>query len=133
MSHQDSTEVVREAFLAINRGDEDAFYDRLAPDVLWTSAADGLVPRATLHGREAVREARRAEAEAGRHVHTSLHEIRARDDCVLLLGVVSSDIRQRGEVALPMAWICRVQNGTMTSIDSFTNRSEALRRWEAAT
>ena len=83
-------------------------------------------------GRDAVREGRRISVEEGRHVHTTLQEIRTDGDRALVLGIVTSEDRTHRSVTLPMTWIVRVRGGRIAAIRSFTGRAEALARWEAA-
>ena len=84
-------------------------------------------------GRDAVREGRRISVEEGRHVHTTLQEIRSDGDRALVLGIVTSDDeRHHRSVTLPMSWIVRVRSARIAAIRSFTGRAEALARWEAA-
>ena len=125
-------DVVREAFLAINRGDEETFLALLADDIEWISAAAGIVPPDVWRGRDAVREGRRLAREEGRHVHTTLQEIRTEDERALVFGIVTSELERRGHVTLPMAWVWRVDDGIVTSVESFTSRGAALKHWGEA-
>jgi len=129
VSPDETVEVVRSAFLAINRGDDDAFLDVLHHDVEWDSAADGIVAARRLRGRDAVRASRRDAAAEGRHVRTTLQEIEADGDRVLVFGVVTTDVEHRGRLTLPMAWIWSFADGSVRRVESFTNRSAALHAW----
>lgn len=83
-------------------------------------------------GREAVREGRRRALQEGRHVHTTLQEIREDGDRALVLGIVTADLEDRHRtVTLPMSWIATVRDGRIAAIRSFTGRAEALARWDA--
>ena len=104
----------------------------LAEDVEWVSAASGILPADVWRGRDAVREGRRLSLQAGRHVHTTLQEIRSDGDHALVLGIVTSDDASHRTVTLPMSWIVRVRADRIAAIRSFTGRAEALARWEAA-
>ncbi|HEX2084241.1 MAG TPA: nuclear transport factor 2 family protein [Solirubrobacteraceae bacterium] len=118
-------------FLAINRADEEAFLDLLADDVEWVSAASGILPPDVWRGREAVREGRRRAAQEGRHVHTTLQEIRTSEHRALVRGVVTSDFAERHRaITLPMSWIVQVRDGRVAAIRSFTNRAAARLAWE---
>ncbi len=124
-------EVVRGALLAINRDDEEAFLQTLAPDIEWRSNVVGLVPADVWRGRDAVREARQITAAEGRHVRTTLHEMRQAGDEVLVLGVVTSETPHRGQVMLPVSWIWTVRDGLVTRIESFRSRAAAASTFEA--
>ena len=124
-----NADVVRAAFLAINRGDEEAFLELLAPSVEWHSGTSGIVPASIWRGREAVREGRNQAEAAGRHVHTTLQELLCAGDHVLVLGVVTSETPHRGRMMLPLAWIWTVRRGHVTRIESFPGRQRALTAW----
>jgi ketosteroid isomerase-like protein len=96
------------------------------------SAASGILPADVWHGRDAVREGRRRSLQEGRHVHTTLQEIRTDRDRALVLGIVSSDFEHKRVVTLPMSWIVRVRGGRIAAIRSYTGRAEALARWAAS-
>ena len=105
----------------------------LAEDIEWISAASGILPADVWRGRDAVREGRRRSLQEGRHVHTTLQEIRSDGDRALVLGIVTSDdARHHRSVTLPMSWIVRVRGGRIVAIRSFTGRAEAFARWEAS-
>ena len=126
-----NADIVREAFLAINRGDDESFLALLDEDVEWHSRTVGLVPASIWHGRDAVRRGR-IEAEAGgRHIVTTLQELRTAGDDVLVLGVVTSEQPHRGRTMLPLAWIWTVRDGRVTRVESFTGRQSALSAWGA--
>ena len=126
-----NADVVRAAFLAINRGDEEDFLDHLAVDVEWRSGTDGLVPASVWHGRDAVRRGREQAESSGRHVHTTLQELRCEDGHVLVLGVVTSETPHRGRMMLPLAWIWTVRDGQATRVESFAGRQRALSVWSS--
>jgi ketosteroid isomerase-like protein len=125
-----NADLVRRAILAINRGDEEAFLALLDEGVEWHSATVGLVPASTWRGRDEVLRGRH-EAEAdGRHVHTTLQELRTSGDHVLVLGVVTSETPHRGRMMLPIAWIWSVRDGKVVRVESFAGRQRALSVWE---
>ena len=126
---RDIAEVVRSAYLAVNNDDEDAFLDTLADDVEWHSPTIGILPANTWIGRDAVRRGRQEIEGDGRHVHTTLQEIRTSGDAALVFGVVTAESAQRGRVMLPMAWIWRVREGRAVRIESFPSRQAALAAW----
>jgi ketosteroid isomerase-like protein len=125
-----NADLVRRAFLAINAGDEESFLDLLADDIEWHSATAGLVPASTWRGRDAVRRGRQEVESGGRHVHTTLQELRTNVDDVLVLGVVTSETPHRGRVTLPIAWIWTVRDGKVVRVDSFAGRQRALSVWD---
>ena len=131
MQHERNADIVREAFLAINRGDEETFLALLDPGIEWRSPTTGIVPASVLRGRDAVREGRHAAEADGRHVVTTLQELRTAGDDVLVLGVVTSETPHRGRMMLPLAWIWTVRNGRVTHVESFTGRQSALSAWAA--
>jgi ketosteroid isomerase-like protein len=130
---QGNADLVREAFLAINRGDDESFLELLDEDVVWRSAAAGLVPATSLHGREAVRTGRRETESGGRHVHTTLQELRTAGPNVLVFGVVTTETPHRGRMMLPMSWIWTLHDGRAIHVESFTSRHAALAAWAART
>ena len=128
MADEEVSEVVRNAILALNREDEEAFLDALDERIQWISAAAGLVPRSVWRGRDAVREGRRQAAADGSHIHTTLQEIRVAGERALVHGVVTSD-GPRGRLTLPITWVWQVRGGKVIYVESFTNRSAAERAW----
>jgi ketosteroid isomerase-like protein len=120
----DPAEIVRRALLAINRDDEDVFLESLDPDIEWHSNLDGLVPADVWHGREGVRRGRRSGG-TGRHVHTTMHGLVARDEHVLVLGVVTLDTPHRGHVSTPIHWIWTVRDGLAVRVESFRSQAAA--------
>ena len=130
MDADEVAELRRRAFLSLNREDEEGCRAVLDEEVVWVSAAEGLVPRSVLHGLDEVREGRRQAAADGRHVHTTLQEIRVEEDRALVIGVVTSEGPHRGRLRLPMAWIWRVRDGRVVHVESFTTRPSALSAWE---
>jgi ketosteroid isomerase-like protein len=130
VSESPNADLVRRAFLAINGGDEAGFLELLAEDVEWHSATVGLVPASTWRGRDAVQRGRREIESGGRHVHTTLQELRTHGDDVLVLGVVTTETPHRGRMMLPIAWIWSVRDGRVTRVQSFAGRQRALSAWE---
>jgi ketosteroid isomerase-like protein len=128
-----NADVVREAFLAINRGDDEAFLALLDEHVEWRSAAAGIVPATSLAGREAVRHGRRETEAGGRHVHTTLQELQTAGSNVLVFGVVTTETPHRGRMMLPMSWIWTIRDGRAIRVESFTSRHAALAAWAART
>jgi ketosteroid isomerase-like protein len=96
------------------------------------SAASGILPADVWRGREAVRAGRQRSIQEGRHVHTTLQEIRSDGERALVLGIVTSDLENHRQVTLPMSWIVRVRDRRIVAIRSFTGRAEALARWDSA-
>ncbi len=131
MPDADVAELVRSAFLAINNGDEEAFLETLADDVEWRSPTIGILPANVWIGRDAVRRGREEVEGGGRHVRTTLQEIRTAGDAALVFGVVTQERAQRGRVMLPMAWIWRIRGGRATYVESFPSRRAALAAWRA--
>jgi ketosteroid isomerase-like protein len=130
VTESENADLVRHAFLAINRGDEDGFLDLLAEEVEWHSATVGLMPAQVWRGRDGVRRGRREAEAGGRHVHTTLQELRTNGDDVLVLGVVTSETPHRGRMMLPIAWIWSVRGGKVARVESFAGRQRALSVWE---
>jgi len=122
-------ETVRTAFLAINNDDEDTFLGVLHPDVEWHSRTVGVLGADVWRGRDAVARGRVAASEGGRHVRTTLQEIRAHGDDVLVLGTVTAETPHRGRVSLPAAWIWTVRDGLAVRVESFPSRSAGLMAW----
>jgi ketosteroid isomerase-like protein len=130
VSEEEQAEVVRRALLAINREDEEAFLAMLHPDVEWHSNTAGLMPTDVWQGRDAVREGRQLAAAGGRHVRTTLQEIRVAGDQVLVLGVVTSETPHRGHVMLPISWIWTIREGLALRVESFRSRFSAEAAFE---
>jgi ketosteroid isomerase-like protein len=128
VADDDVAGVVRQAFLALNREDEEGFLATLHERVEWISAATGIVPRSHWHGRDAVQEGRRQVRADGSHSHTTLQEIRVDGERALVFGVITSE-GPRGRLTLPMAWIWKVRDGQVVFVESFTNRLAAQRAW----
>jgi ketosteroid isomerase-like protein len=119
----DPVDVVRQALLAINRGDEQTFFDLLDPDIEWRSTLDGVLPANVWKGREGVRQGRLSSGE--RHVRTTMHGLVTKGEHVLVLGVVTSEIAHRGRVSTPIHWIWTVRDGLAVRVESFRSRTAA--------
>ena len=130
MAARNGPEIVRTAFLALNNGDEETFLDALDERVEWRSATTGLVPHDVLHGREAVRRGRLEADSGGRHVRTTLQEIRHAGEDVLVLGAVTAETPHRGRVTLPMGWIWTVRDARAIAVESFATQQAAVKEWE---
>ena len=76
--------IVREAFLAYDRGDIARMMDFVDPDLEWTYLDPGLVPQPKVrHGRDELEQAMRLQAQRG--LRSELEEVVAAGDQVILV------------------------------------------------
>jgi ketosteroid isomerase-like protein len=118
--------IVREAFLAYDRGDVTRMMDFVDPDVDWTyldPGPDGPRPR-TCHGRGELEEALRRQAHRGLRVE--LEEVVAAGDRVMLVmrtpGIDEYRHRQADDRTYD---IVTVRGGLIIGLHSCRDRSEA--------
>jgi ketosteroid isomerase-like protein len=118
--------IVREAFLAYDRGDVARMMEFVDPDVDWTyldPGPEGLRPR-TCHGRGELEEALRCQADLGLRVE--LEEVIAAGDRVMLvmrtLGIEDYGHRQAGERTYDIA---TVRDGLIIGLHACRDRGEA--------
>jgi ketosteroid isomerase-like protein len=118
--------IVREAFLAYDRGDVTRMMDFVDPDVDWTyldPGPDGPRPR-TCHGRGELEEALRRQAHRG--LRAELEEVVAAGDRVMLVmrtpGIDEYRHRQADDRTYD---IVTVRDGLITGLHACRDRSEA--------
>jgi len=118
--------IVREAFLAYDRGDVARMMDFVDPDVDWTyldPGPQGPLPR-TCHGRGELEEALRRQASLG--LRAELEEVIAAGDRVMLvvrtLGIDDYAHRPADERTYDIA---TVRDGLITGLRACRDRSEA--------
>lgn len=119
-----SADVVRNAILAQNAGDDDAMLASMHPEVVWKSDTSG-----TLRGRDALRELLADARQQIGDVRITLHELHERPDAVLVIGTVSAE----NGLNMPRAWIWQLSGGLAVRVDSYPGRVEALHAWEQLT
>jgi ketosteroid isomerase-like protein len=118
--------IVREAFLAYDRGDVTRMMDFVDPDVDWTyldPGPDGPRPR-TCHGRGELEEALRRQAHRG--LRAELEEVVAAGDRVMLVmrtpGIDGYRRRQADDRTYD---IVTVRGGLIIGLHACRDRSEA--------
>jgi ketosteroid isomerase-like protein len=118
--------IVREAFLAYDRGDVTRMMDFVDPDVDWTyldPGPDGPRPR-TCHGRGELEEALRRQAHRG--LRAELEEVVAAGDRVMLVmrtpGIDEYRHRQADDRTYD---IVTVRDGLIIGLQACRDRSEA--------
>ncbi|HEV8275510.1 MAG TPA: nuclear transport factor 2 family protein [Streptosporangiaceae bacterium] len=118
--------IVREAFLAYDRGDVTRMMDFVDPDVDWTyldPGPDGPRPR-TCHGRGELEEALRRQAQWG--LRAELEEVVAAGDRVMLVmrtpGIDEYPHRQADDRTYD---IVTVRGGLIIGLHACRDRSEA--------
>jgi ketosteroid isomerase-like protein len=118
--------IVREAFLAYDRGDVTRMMDFVDPDVDWTyldPGPDGPRPR-TCHGRGELEEALRRQAQWG--LRAELEEVVAAGDRVMLVmrtpGIDEYGHRQADDRTYD---IVTVRGGLIIGLHACRDRSEA--------
>jgi ketosteroid isomerase-like protein len=114
--------LVREALLAQNRGDYDAFGAGLHPDVEWDAGPNEFGVPERLRGRAAVVDA----ARQGHGLIVTLHEVREQGDRVLVIGT----LRSATGPTMPRGWIFRLRDGLAVHVRAFRGRTAALSAWE---
>jgi ketosteroid isomerase-like protein len=125
--------IVREAFLAYDRGDVTRMMDFVDPDVDWTyldPGPDGPRPR-TCHGRGELEEALRRQADRG--LRAELEQVIAAGDRVMLVmraPVIENGHRQADEPTYDQADertydIATVRDGLIIGLHACRDRGEA--------
>jgi ketosteroid isomerase-like protein len=118
--------IVREAFLAYDRGDVARMMDFVDPDVDWTYLDPGPEgPRSrTCHGRGELEEALRRQADLG--LRAELEEVIAAGDRVMLvmrtLGIEDYGYRRADDRTYDIA---TVRDGLIIGLHACRDRSEA--------
>jgi ketosteroid isomerase-like protein len=125
MAPASNGELVRDALLAQNRGDDDAFRAALHPDVEWHAGSSAFGFPEHMHGPdEVIAAARAARSRVGRLTAT-LHELREDGDDVLVLGALAGE-----DFTMPRAWIWTVQDGQVVRMRAYNSRRAALSAWD---
>jgi ketosteroid isomerase-like protein len=119
--------IVREAFLAYDRGDLTRMLEFIDADLVWTHQDPGLAPNGSplaRHGRTELAEALRQQAERG--LRPELEEVIAAGDRVMLVmhtpGVDKYRQRQDGDRTYD---VLTLKDGLIVGLRSCRDRSEA--------
>ena len=116
-----NADVVRNAILAQNAGEDERMLEAMHPEVVWVSDTSG-----TLRGRDALRDLLADARRQVGDVRITLHELQESADAVLVVGTVSA----ANGLNMPRAWIWQLAGGVAVRVDSYPGRVEALRAWE---
>jgi ketosteroid isomerase-like protein len=122
---QSNAEVIRELLGAYDRGDTDAFFAKLDPEVEFVEAAD--YPGAsTHHGREGVRRALEGWREAWGEIRLELEEVVELGDRMLTVGRqhVRAEFSGVGFQA-PLATLWTLREGRVARAQFFLDPDEA--------
>jgi ketosteroid isomerase-like protein len=117
---------VRDALLAQNRGDYEAFGAALHPQIEWDAGPNHVGLPERLRGRDAVIDAARSARERAGRLIVTLHEVRDRRDEVLVLGT----LRGAAGPTMPRGWIFRLRDGRAVHVRAFGGRTAALSAWQ---
>ena len=120
-----NADIVREALLAQNREDDDAFQAALHPDVEWDAGRNTFGLPEALQGADAVVRAAQEARVRVRRLTAVLHEVREAGDDVLVVGALSG-----GDVTMPRAWIWTLRDGQAVRVRAFSSRSAATQVWQ---
>lgn len=122
-------DVVRQALLASNRGDVDAFLECLHADVEWESAGLFLHPAKVWRGHEDLRRGMEARVERHRgDPQVTLTELASSGPYVLVVGTLSIPLA-RPPVNLPESWIFELRDGRVARVQIFLNERGARAEW----
>jgi ketosteroid isomerase-like protein len=121
-----NVDVVRAALLAQNRGDYETFGAALDPQVEWDAGPNHVGLPERLRGRDAVVDAARSARERAGRLAVTLHEVRERDDKVLVLGT----LRGASGPTMPRGWIFRMRDGRAVHVRAYGGRTAALSAWD---
>lgn len=118
--------IVREAFLAYNRGDVPHMMDFVHPDLQWTyldPAFQNPAPQ-TCHGRDELEKALVRQSERG--LHTEVEQVVASGEKVILVtrtpGVDRHRVRQTGDLNFD---VVTVREGLIVALCACHDRAEA--------
>ena len=123
---QESQEIVRRAFEAWDRGDDEAAARDFAPDVE-IDASERVLNPAVYQGHDGARRFREEIAETWDDFHVEIEEMRAAGDQVVVL--VHSRGQGRGSgvaVDARAAWLVTVVAGRVARLRLYRDRAEAL-------
>jgi len=122
---RDRSNLVRDAFDALNRRDAESFVAAFAADAEWwplRSATEG-----PYRGHDGIRVYFHDTALMFEHLHAELREIHEGDDVVLAFGRLDAAGRGSGaRVKLDIAWVVRFDGDRVVWAKSFADRDEAI-------
>ena len=123
---QESQEIVRRAFEAWDRGDDEAASRDFAVDVE-IDASERVLNPAVYHGHEGAARFREEIAETWDDFHVEIEEIHAAGDQVVVLVHSSGQGRASGvAVDARAAWLVTVVAGQVARLRLYRDRAEAL-------
>jgi ketosteroid isomerase-like protein len=115
--------IVREAFLAYDRGDVTRMMEFVDPDLEWTSLDPSLGPQ-THHGREQLEKALRHQAERGLRVEVE-QVIAAGEQVILVMRTPGVDEYRQREADDRTFDVVTVRDGMIVALRACRDRREA--------
>jgi ketosteroid isomerase-like protein len=115
--------IVREAFLAYDRGDMTRMMEFVDPDLEWTSLDPSLGPQ-THHGREQLEKALRRQAERGLRAEVE-QVIAAGEQVILVMRTPGVDEYRQREADDRTFDVITVRDGMIVALRACRDRREA--------
>jgi ketosteroid isomerase-like protein len=115
--------IVREAFLAYDRGDVTRMMEFVDPDLEWTSLDPSLGPQ-THHGREQLEKALRRQAERGLRAEVE-QVIAAGEQVILVMRAPGVDEYRQREADDRTFDVVTVRDGMIVALRACRDRREA--------
>jgi ketosteroid isomerase-like protein len=123
---RENVEAIRSGYDAVNRGDQEAFFQFLDPAIEW-KAPDRTPFAGTYHGHEAVREFLDSYLEAFDDLHLEPEEFFDADDRIVVF--VRESARGKGsgvEVQIRVGHLWTMREGKAVGFEYFPEREKAL-------
>jgi ketosteroid isomerase-like protein len=122
---QENVELVRRAWEAIDRRDNDSLFELYDPDIVWQSHYGPI--SGSYHGHAGVRQFFREWAEALESFRARAQEFIDAGDFVVVDVAVWARGRGSGvEAEMPQGHLCTVRNGRLTRVELFESKDKAL-------
>ena len=125
---QENVEIVRDAAVAFNRGDLDAWFEYLADDIDYRAAEGALDDRGPMHGKDAVRAYLQDWLDLFDDFKSeALELIDAGEDRVIAVGRISGRAKLSGvETDLTSAALYTIRDGKIARGREYWTKEQAL-------
>jgi uncharacterized protein len=124
---ESDVDVIRSGYEAFNRGDLDAFFETVDPDIEWTPGA--LLLEGTIHGSDEMRRMFESFMEAFEEIRFAPVLIEEGVEDGQVVGVVDTTTRGKGsgaEVTVRVAHLLRLRDGKVVWGRVYPKASEGL-------
>jgi uncharacterized protein len=122
---QENVEVVRRAWEAIDRGDNESLFALYDPNIVWHSHYGPI--SGSYHGHNGVRQFFREWSDALESFRARAGEFIDADNFVVVDVTIWARGRGSGvETEMPQGHLCTVHNGRLTRVELFESKDRAL-------